>query len=243
MLTLVSVAATFVAGLGSFLNPCTAPLLPAYLSYAGGVSASDLADPQRRGAYRGRLLAGTCLFVAGFVFVFVLAGIGAGGLGRAVTRTQRPVEIAGGALMVVLGLGLAGLLGGALLRRSARLGAPGWVRRAGLWGALPFGAVFAVGWTPCVGPYLATALSLAAVSAHAGSGAVLLAVYGVGLGVPFVLAALLWASIPDLGRRAARWAVPAARVGGLLMAGLGVLLLSGEYARLSSLLAQFQVVQ
>lgn len=243
MLTLVSVAATFVAGLGSFLNPCTVPLLPAYLAYAGGISASDLADGSRRGAYRGRLVGGTLLFVAGFVSVFVLAGIGAGGLGRAVTRAARPVEIAGGALMVVFGLGLAGLLGGGLLSRGGRLQAPGWIRHAGLWGAAPFGAVFAVGWTPCVGPYLASALALAAISAQAGSGAVLLAVYGIGLGVPFVLAALLWASVPDLGRRAARWAVPAARVGGLLMAGLGLLLLSGEYGRLTSLLAQYQVVQ
>jgi len=243
VLSLVSIAATFVAGLGSFLNPCTVPLLPAYLSYAGGISASDLADESRRAAYRGRLIMGTLLFVAGFVTVFVLAGIGAGGLGRAVTRSERPVEIAGGALMLVLGLGLAGLLGGDLLRRGARLSAPAWVRRAGLWGAFPFGAVFAVGWTPCVGPYLSSALALAAVSAHVGSGAVLLAVYGIGLGVPFVLAALLWASIPDLSRRAARWAVPAARVGGVLMAALGVLLLSGEYGRLTSLLAQFQVVQ
>lgn len=243
MLTLVGVAATFVAGLGSFLNPCTAPLLPAYLSYAGGVSASDLADPGRRGAYRGRLVAGTCLFVAGFVAVFVLLGIGAGGLGRTVSRVERPVEIAGGVLIAILGLGLAGLLGARPLRRTTRLGVPGWVRDAGLWGALPFGAVFAVGWTPCVGPYLATALSLAAVSAHAASGAVLLAVYGIGLGVPFLIAALLWASIPDLGRRASRWALPAARVGGLLMVAVGVLLASGEYARLSSVLAQFQVVQ
>jgi cytochrome c-type biogenesis protein len=241
MVALPTLVATFIAGLGSFLNPCSLPLLPAYLSYAGGISAADLADPERRRSHRGRLVGGTLLFVAGFGTVFVLLGIGAGGLSRQVRQAQRPVEIAGGAAMVVLGLALAGVLRGGWLERGARLELPARVRAAGLWAAFPLGAVFAIGWTPCVGPYLASALTLAAVSSHVAAGALLLGAYALGLGLPFVIAALLYASLPDLGRRLAHVAVPAARVGGVLVAALGVLLLSGQYSRLTSLLASLSV--
>jgi cytochrome c-type biogenesis protein len=143
--------------------------------------------------------------------------------------------------MVVFGLALAGVLRAGWLERGRRLELPDRLRGAGLWSALPLGAVFAIGWTPCVGPYLASALTLAAVSSHAGAGAVLLAAYALGLGLPFVLAALLYASLPDMGRRMARFAVPAARAGGVLVAALGVLLLSGQYSRLTSLLASLSV--
>jgi len=238
---LPTLIATFIAGLGSFVNPCTLPLLPAYLSYAAGISAADLADPVRRERLRGRMVGGALLFVAGFGAVFVLPGIGAGGLGRQVRAAQRPVEIAGGAAMVVLGLALAGLLRGGWLERTRRLELPERLRGAGVWSALPLGAVFAIGWTPCVGPYLASALTLAAVSSHAGAGALLLAAYALGLGMPFVVAALVYASLPDVGRRLSRFAVPAARVGGLLVAALGALLLSGQYSRLTSLLASLSV--
>jgi cytochrome c-type biogenesis protein len=238
---LPSLAATFVAGLGSFLNPCSLPLLPAYLSYATGISVADLAHPERRRHLRGRLVGGTLLFVGGFAAVFVLLGVGAGGLGRQVRQAERPVEVAGGAAMVVLGLALAGVLRLGPLERGRRLSAPGWLLAAGPWAALPLGAVFAIGWTPCVGPYLATALTLAAASAHAGAGAALLGAYALGLGTPLVIAALLWASLPDLGRRLSGLAAPAARAGGLLVAALGALLVSGQYARLTSLLASLSV--
>src|SRR5580704_1621410 len=241
MVALPTLVATFIAGLGSFLNPCSLPLLPAYLSYAGGISAADLADPERRRSHRGRLVGGTLLFVAGFGTVFVLLGIGAGGLSRQVRQAQRPVEAVCGTTMVVLGLALAGVLRGGWLERGARLELPARVRAAGLWAAFPLGAVFAIGWTPCVGPYLASALTLAAVSSHVAAGALLLGAYALGLGLPFVIAALLYASLPDLGRRLAHVAVPAARVGGVLVAALGVLLLSGQYSRLTSLLASLSV--
>jgi cytochrome c-type biogenesis protein len=241
MVGLPGLIATFLAGLGSFLNPCTLPLLPAYLSYAGGISAADLADPVRRTRFRGRLVGGTLLFVCGFATVFVVLGIGAGGLGRQVRLAERPVEIAGGTAMVLLGLALAGVLRLGWLERGRRLGLPARLRGAGPWVALPLGAVFAIGWTPCVGPYLASALTLAAVSAHVGAGAALLAAYALGLGLPFVLAALLWASLPDLGGRLRRLSVPAARAGGVVVAALGLLLLSGQYSRLTSLLASLSV--
>jgi cytochrome c-type biogenesis protein len=100
------------------------------------------------------------------------------------------------------------------------------------------GIVYGIGWTPCVGPYLGTAFVLAASSAHVATGALLLATYSIGLGLPFVLIALLWASLPSLPARAARLAGPMTRIGGVLTAALGLLLLSGWYTHLTSFLAQ-----
>jgi len=238
VLSLASLVATFAAGLASFFAPCTVPLLPAYLAYISGVSAADLADPARQRPYRGRLVGGTLLYVAGFATVFVLLGIGAGGLGRSVAGASRPVEVVGGVVMVVFGLVVAGLLRIPALARERRLELPARLTSAGPWLAFPLGAVFGIGWTPCVGPYLGSALALAAVSAHLTSGAILLLAYAAGLGLPFMVAAVAWASLPGLPRGAARLARPVAGVGGVALAALGVVLVSGEYGRVTSLLAQ-----
>jgi cytochrome c-type biogenesis protein len=238
VISLASVVATFVAGLASFLAPCSVPLLPAYLSAVSGAAAVDLADPRRRRDARGRLVAGAILYVAGFSTVFILLGIGAAGIGHSVRQVERGVEIAGGILLVLFGLVIAGVLRLPALERVRGLALPERLRSRGVAGAYLVGIVFGIGWTPCVGPYLSVAFVLAASSAHAASGAVLLAAYSIGLGLPFVLIALLWASLPTLPRRVARLAGPTARVGGVLTVGLGVLLLSGWYTHLTSYLAQ-----
>ncbi|HET9050103.1 MAG TPA: cytochrome c biogenesis protein CcdA [Candidatus Dormibacteraeota bacterium] len=236
-----SLGATFVAGLLSFLAPCTLPLLPGWLAYMSGIAAGDLADPARRARYRPRLLGTTLLYVAGFTVVFVLVGLGAGGVGSHVRSAGRGLEIAGGVLLVVMGLFLAGALRPGMFLRERRLELPRRLRAAGPWAAFPLGVVFGVGWTPCVGPYLGAALTLAGVSGHALEGAVLLLAYALGLGLPMIAVALVGASLPEAGRRAARLAGPLARAGGIVMVGLGVVLLAGEYGRITSALASISV--
>jgi cytochrome c-type biogenesis protein len=243
MLSLAAVAATFVAGLASFLAPCTVPLLPAYLACVSGAGAAELADPvpanARHGRFRGRLIAGSVLYVAGFTVVFVALGLTAGSVGRlAQGPSARAVEIAGGILIVLFGLTLMGVVRFAPLERVHAVQLPQRLQRRGVAGAFLVGAVFAVGWTPCVGPYLAAALTLAAVSSHAAAGALLLGVYAIGVGMPFILVALLWASLPQLPRRLTRLARPVTFAGGLLTAVLGVLLATGWYSHITSYLAQ-----
>ena len=232
-----SLLATLAAGLASFLAPCAIPLVPAYLSYVGGVALADLADAERQAHVRRRMVLGAVLYVCGFALVFVLLGVGAAGIGSTLRRAGRPLEVVAGVVLVALGLGLAGLLRWAPLARERRLQVPERLIRAGPWGAFPLGIVFGIGWTPCVGPYLGAALSLAAVSGHALEGALLLLAYAVGLGVPFVLLALAGASLPDLGRRLNRLAGPLARGGGLILAALGVVLVVGAYGHLTSFFA------
>lgn len=238
MISLASVVATFVAGLASFLAPCSVPLLPAYLAAVSGASAADLASPQRRGDHRGRLVAGAVLYVAGFTTVFVLLGVGAAGIGHSIRSVERIVEIVGGVLLVLFGLMVSGVLRLRVLERVRAVALPERLRGTGVAGAYVVGIVFGIGWTPCVGPYLGSALVLAATSAHAATGALLLATYAVGLGLPFILIALMWASIPTLPQRVRRLSGVATRVGGILTIALGVLLLSGWYVHLTSYLAQ-----
>ena len=120
----LTLAATFAAGVASFLAPCTLPLVPAYLAYAGGLAGHDATDPQARARVRGRLLAGTLLFVLGFATVFVLLGVAAGGIGQAVHSFGPAVQVAGGLLMIVFGLALAGLLRVPGLERTLQLVPP-----------------------------------------------------------------------------------------------------------------------
>lgn len=238
MISLASLVATFVAGLASFLAPCSVPLLPAYLTAVSGAAAADLADHSRRHDLRGRLVAGSLLYVAGFTTVFVLLGIGAAGIGHSVRQVERLVEVVGGVLLVVFGLVVCGVLRLPLLERVRGVSLPEKLRARGVAGAYLVGVVFGIGWTPCVGPYLGTAFVLAASSASVAGGAALLAVYSIGLGLPFVLVALLYASLPNLPRQVARFSVPMTRVGGALTVALGLLLLSGWYTHLTSYLAQ-----
>jgi cytochrome c-type biogenesis protein len=237
----VALFTTFSAGLVSFIAPCTLPLVPAYLGYAAGLTGLDLADPEARERSRGRLLIGTLLFVLGFSLVFVALGIAAGGIGHAVHSAGTVVQVVGGLLMVVFGLVLAGVLRLPGLERSFRPDAPARMRRLGLGAALPFGVVFGIGWTPCVGPFLGTALALAAVSGHVAEGAILLGAYALGLGLPFVVVALLWASFPGLPRTLGRFGAASARIGGFVIAALGLAVATGLYSHVTSFLAQFQI--
>jgi len=240
MLSFATVAATFAAGLASFVAPCTLPLLPAYLTIVSGAGAAELTDSRQRRGFRGRLLAGSLLYVAGFTFVFVLLGLTAGGISRIAQGpgTGRVVEITGGVLVALFGLAIVGVVRVGWLERVRGIRLPERLQRRGVGGAFLVGVVFGLGWTPCVGPYLAAALTFAAISSHAAAGALLLVAYSLGLGLPFIAVALLYASLPELPRRLNRLARPLTIAGGAVTVALGILIATGAYSHLTSYLAQ-----
>ena len=206
-----------LAGLVSFFSPCVIPLLPGYLSYATGLSGADLAE-----ARRGRMLAGAVLFVLGFAVVFVLLGSLTGQLGWWLVTHTRELNLVLG--IIVIGLGIAFLGAIPFLQRDWRFHK---VPAVGLAAAPVIGFLFGVGWAPCVGPTLA-AINLHSVNeATAGRGALLSGVYALGLGLPFLVAALAYRralSAFAVIRRHQKWVT---RIGGLMLIAVGVLLVTG----------------
>ena len=183
----VSIFAALFAGLISFLSPCVLPLVPPYLIYLAGASVERLADAEPAALVRRDVLLAAVLFVAGFSTVFVALGAGASAVGGLLRLYSYELSIVAGVAIIVMGLHFLGLTPIAFLHRQARMEMP---KPVGLWGAYVMGLAFAFGWTPCIGPILATILAVAASEATVTKGAGLLAVYSLGLGVPFIIAAL-----------------------------------------------------
>jgi cytochrome c-type biogenesis protein len=206
-----------LAGLVSFASPCVLPLVPGYLAYASGSG-----DPGRAGT--GRLVAGTALFVLGFSAVFLVMGAAAGSVGAWLLREQRTVETVGGVVVIALGLVLAGLLPGLSGEWRVR-----WRPAAGLAGAPLLGAVFGVGWTPCLGPTLAAVLLLGLHEGSADRAALLTAAYCLGLGLPFLLVAAAYGRGMTVLGPLRRHRVAIARAGGAMLVVVGVLLVSGVW--------------
>lgn len=217
-LSTVGLASAFAAGAISFLSPCVLPLVPGYVSYVAGRSATDL---DTRVDMAGRLTAMglSAYFVLGFTTVFVLLGASATALGQLLFAYRYELNIVGGTLVMLFGLFTLGLLEVPWLQRDLRFrGIAGGGRPLA---AYALGLAFAFGWTPCIGPILGAILAAAAAQATVTQGVILLAVYSLGLGVPFVLAALF------TDRLAARLKA-IGRVGRLLkLAAGGIMILMG----------------
>lgn len=218
----LAVPVAMVAGLVSFFSPCVVPLLPGYLSYATGLSGADLAEGRR-----GRMLTGSLLFVLGFSFVFVSFGALFGGLGDFLFDYQRPITIALGALTILLGLTFLGVV--PLFQRDVRVHR---VPAVGLAAAPLLGALFGLGWTPCIGPTLLAVLSLANQEATAGRGALLTLFYCLGLGVPFVLAALAYRRMLGTVGWVRRHQRLVTGIGGVMLVVVGLLLVTGWWGEL-----------
>lgn len=218
-----------LAGLVSFASPCVLPLVPAYLSYVSGLPVAPVDQPGStlvRTRQTSRVLLGTLLFVAGFTAVFVSYGALFGGLGSLLVEHQQPVTRVLGALTIVVGLAFGGWLPG--LDRDRRL-----MNRfpsVGLAAAPVLGVLFAIGWTPCIGPTLAAVQVLAFDQGTAARGALLSVAYCVGLGVPFVLFALAYGRASGMSAWLRRHMHSIQTVGAAVLIALGLALLTGLWS-------------
>lgn len=182
----VSILTALIAGLVSFLSPCVLPLVPPYLVFLAGTSLERLADAEPEPRVRRETVLAAALFVLGFSTVFVALGASASVIGSLVRAYSGPLSTVAGVVIIVMGLHFLGITPIALLHRQKRVEL---AKPVGLWGAYVIGLAFAFGWTPCIGPILATILAVAASERTVTKGAGLLAVYSLGLGIPFMIAA------------------------------------------------------
>ena len=182
----VSILTALIAGLVSFLSPCVLPLVPPYLVFLAGTSLERLADEEPEPRVKWETTFAAVLFVLGFSTVFVALGASASVIGSLIRAYSGPLAIVAGVVIIAMGLHFLGVTQIAILHRHKRLEV---AKPVGLWGAYVMGLAFAFGWTPCIGPILAAILAVAASEQTVTKGAGLLALYSLGLGIPFIVAA------------------------------------------------------
>lgn len=218
-----SLPAVFGAGVLSFASPCVLPMVPIYLATLAGGSVASLSEAPPR----GRLVARASAFAAGLAVPFVLLGLTASTLGRALSAHRGTLSLVGGALLVLFALRSLGILRVGLFERDARPGLSRVDGRGGLLGAFLFGAAFGVGWTPCVGPVLGAVLTWTAqANTSPARGALTLGVYALGIALPLVVAGAFAPTALRAVRRLAKRAVWIERATGLGLAATGVWLIS-----------------
>lgn len=215
-----------VGGFLSFLSPCVLPIVPPYLAFMAGASMDELGDGRRAGSMRV-----AAFFVLGLSTVFLLLGLAASALGRALLAYQQELALVAGVVILLFGLNFLGILRIPILSREARFAVRGEAGTA--FGAYLFGLAFAFGWTPCIGPVLGAILSLSAQGGSAGRGLTLMAAYALGLGIPFLLTALFLGRALGLMAGLKRHMATVERVMGLLLVAVGLLMLTGGFSGLS----------
>ncbi len=227
-----SIVLAFAAGVVSFVSPCCLPLVPGYLAAVSGVRVDEAG---RR--VDARVLGRSVLFVGTFATIFILLGLTATRAGAFLFQSQPLLNTIAGATIVVMG---ALFLASAFVTRLNReWRPPGLIERAGSGGPVLAGAAFAIAWTPCVGPTLAAILGLAATQQGMGEGAMLLAFYSAGLGVPFLLSAVGFTAATRSFRFIKRHWTPVQAGSGAVLIAMGVLVLTGELFRLNLEAQQF----
>jgi cytochrome c-type biogenesis protein len=208
-----------IAGLVSFFSPCVVPLLPGYVSYATGLSGADLES-----AKRGRMFAGTLLFVLGFSFVFVALGTLSGALGDWLWTYQRQISVVLGSFTIIVGFAFMGVV--PWFQRDVRFHR---VPAVGLVAAPLLGVLFGLGWTPCIGPTLSAVQGLALNEGTAMRGGILSLAYSIGLGLPFIAAGLAYRRMLGAVKWVRKHQVWVTRAGGLMLILVGLLLVTGVW--------------
>ncbi|PJE64072.1 MAG: cytochrome C biogenesis protein [Candidatus Ryanbacteria bacterium CG10_big_fil_rev_8_21_14_0_10_43_42] len=225
------VISSFVAGLLTFLAPCTLPLVPAYLGFISGVDQKDLQNQNHdiARAARRKIFLNGIFFILGFSIVFIVFGTLAGLLGQTLVPYRIWLARIGGAFVILFGLFMLGIFKLALFQTEKHIPIPSWLELGKPSSSLIIGGAFAFGWTPCVGPILGSILFLASVSATAVTGALLLTVFSFGLAIPFIILAAGYAKASAYIANYTRYLGAVSIVGGIFLVLLGILLVTDQF--------------
>jgi len=235
----VSFPLAFLAGIMSFLSPCVLPLLPSYVSFITGVSFEDLTTGSDRRKIRYLTITNSLAFILGFSTVFVALGASSSAVGKFMFEYQEWIRIGGGILIIVFGLFVAGFLKMDFLMRDKKVHLSG--KPAGYVGTFLVGMTFAAGWTPCIGPILGTILLYASSQGSAFYGFKLLAVYSLGLALPFFISSLAINSFLSYSKKLMRYMRVIMIISGLLLILFGILLLTNRVREFTGFLPDFGV--
>jgi cytochrome c-type biogenesis protein len=220
----LSVLTAFLAGAGSFLAPCVIPLLPAYVGYVLGVASAKS---------KVNLLYTVIMYVVGFSLVFTIIGATAGGLGSLLREYTRAIQVLGGIAMVIFGLEFLGILHIGVINFERKPKLPQWTYNIEHLRSFFIGIVFALTWTPCVGPFLGAILSLAATTGTVMQGALMLFAYSLGISLPFVVVALTLSKAPQYLHLHKKLFVVFSKVSGVILVIFGLLLVTDTYKYLN----------
>ncbi len=223
---LPSLLIALVAGMISFLSPCVLPIVPPYLAYMAGTSMEDVESGKNR-----KVIIAALFFVMGLSTVFMLMGIAASALGRTILQYQNAMTITGGIIVMLFGLHFLDIIRIPFLYREARIDAGD--RGGSILGAYILGVAFAFGWTPCIGPILGTILFLVIEEGSVSKGAIMMAFYAFGLGLPFLLAAVFIRRSMVMMNRFKKHMAKVERISGVLLWTIGLMMLTGSFADLS----------
>jgi cytochrome c-type biogenesis protein len=226
----VTYLAALVAGLVSFLSPCVLPLVPPYLVFLAGTSLERFADKEPEPRVKRETVLASLLFVLGFSTVFVALGASASVIGSLIRAYSGPLATIAGVVIIIMGLHFLGVTKIGLMHREKRMQV---TKPVGLWGAYVIGLAFAFGWTPCIGPILAAILAVAASADTVSKGASLLAVYSLGLGIPFVIAAFAIEPFAAFLARFKRYLHRVEQAMGALLVLTGIAFLTGSINTMS----------
>jgi len=232
----VSLSSALVAGILSFLSPCVLPIVPPYFAWIAGLSFEELRDENALSARKYRLVAVAVAFVLGFTTVFVALGATVSIVGKTIAQYFDVLSMAAGLLILVMGLHFIGLIRIGFLYRQFRLNVER--KPAGLLGAYIMGLAFAFGWMPCVGPILAAILLIAGSEGSAVRGAILLSVYSLGIGIPFILAAVFLSRFMHLLTHFKKHLPKIEKVSGALLIVTGLLFMTGKMSAISNWLLE-----
>ncbi len=235
----VSFPLAFLAGLLSFLSPCVLPLVPSYVSFITGISFEDLTEGTGRGKIEFLTVTNSLSFIFGFSTIFMGLGASSSAIGRFFFQYQDWIRIIGGILVIFFGLFVSGIIRLDFLSRERKLHLSG--KPAGYVGSYLVGMTFAAAWTPCIGPILGTILLYASSKGSTAYGLKLLAVYSLGLAIPFFLSSLMLNTFLSYSAKVRKYMKVVMGASGLLLIIFGILLLTNNVRQLSSLFPDFGI--
>jgi len=235
----VSFPLAFLAGVLSFLSPCVLPLVPSYVSFITGVSFEDLTGAADRKRIRTLTITNSLAFIAGFSAVFIALGASSSVIGRIFFEYQNAIRIIGGIIIIIFGIFIAGFLKLGFLMRDIKMHVSG--KPAGYIGTFVIGMTFAAGWTPCIGPILGSILLYAGTKGSAVYGIQMLAVYSLGLSIPFFMSSLAINSFLSYSKKIQKYMRTIMIISGMLLIIFGIMLLTNRLREFTALFPDFGI--